>query len=127
MEYMFINFIEFALEFRTMREKVIQMAEKRRFAREKRRQYLQEQKALARLVEDKQYHGNEKHSRRSSIQKSERGSRQSADIKSILGDDIDVTENGTLRRRKSHHKSHRRHRHSKQSDELCHGGESSGE
>lgn len=89
---------EFSLEFRTTRERVIQTIEKNKQAREKKR--------LARIA------AAETEAKRSS-KSSNRRSRDLADdsqLRALLGTDIDVTENGTLRRRKKrHHHRHRSH------------------
>ncbi len=86
---------EFALEYRTMRERVLQTLEKKRLAKEKKRQIATQsaakiQNELPRLKSSRKNRDIEEDSR----------------LREILGEGIEVTDNGTLRRRKKHHRHH---------------------
>ena len=111
---------EFSLEYRTTRERVLQTIEKKKAAREKKRlarkaaelASLREEAELARNVVEE------------AVEKIDRGSRshrhhrsreatEDSELRKVLGNDIEITENGTLRRKKKHHRSkehHHRHR-----------------
>jgi hypothetical protein len=94
---------EFSLEYRTTRERVIQTIEKKKVAREKKRlaRIAAENDALmaakAALRDPKE--------RSSKTQQHRKSKEISVDtqLRALLGQDIDITNNGTLRRRKKHH------------------------
>ena len=97
---------EFSLEYRTTRERVIQTIQKKKLAREKKRLAMKKQAeavATERPEEATESRRRHKHHR----------SREVADdseLRLILGNDIELTENGTIRRKKRS-KEHRHHRH----------------
>ena len=111
---------EFSLEYRTTRERVLQTIEKKKAAREKKR--------LARRAAEMAALRAEAELSRSAVEeavdKIDKGSRvprhhrskiatEDSELRKLLGNDIDITENGTLRRKKKHHRSkdhHHRHR-----------------
>ena len=111
---------EFSLEFRTTRERVIQTIEKKKAAREKKRiakavQAEQEalQAARAALKDPSERKSNHRsHHRRS------RDVTEDTQLRALLGNDIDITDNGTLRRKKKHHHHRPRRDESSQSVSL---------
>ena len=116
---------EFALEYRTTRERVIQTIEKKKAARERKRRdkkaaqlaALQEAAAASRMMsptdiepEDAVKEMMTKELRPVRLSREEA---EDSQLRQLLGQDIDVTENGTLRRKKKHHSSHRHRHHNK--------------
>ena len=110
---------EFALEYRTTRERVIQTIEKKKAARERKRRdkkaaqlaALQEATAAAsRVMSPTDIEPDIKEPTQRPVRLSKEEAEDSQ-LRQLLGQDIDVTENGTLRRKKKHH--HHRHRHHK--------------
>ncbi|XP_040573473.1 uncharacterized protein Fhos isoform X2 [Lepeophtheirus salmonis] len=88
---------EFALEFRTTRDRVIQTIQKKKAAREKKLV----QKKLQKSIENGESVNlppSSHHRPRPPRDETRQGA-----LEKILGKDIDVTDNGTLRRRKKHH------------------------
>lgn len=103
---------EFSLEYRTTRERVVQTIQKKKMMREKKRQAARAAAvaetdviaaAMAALGQP------ETHVKRTSQHKRRsRDETQDSELRKLLGNDIDITENGTLRRKKrSHHRSKR--------------------
>ena len=111
---------EFSLEYRTTRERVLQTIEKKKAAREKKR-LAKKAAELAALRADAEMSRNEVGEAVEKIDRGSRGHRhhksreatEETDLQKLLGHDIDITENGTLRRKKRHHRNkehHHRHR-----------------
>ena len=107
---------EFALEYRTTRERVIQTMEKKKAAKERKRKERKAAQVAAALAEaariqspngfDQELHQPEQKERESSKTNSVRLSREETEdhqLRLLLGNDIETTENGTLRRKKKHH------------------------
>ena len=106
---------EFSLEYRTTRERVIQTMQKKKAAREKKRQAklaAAEAEAMAAAIAALGAKpGADPVLANGKLKKLSRRSREEAEdtqLRALLGNDIDVTDNGTLRRKKKHH--HRKHR-----------------
>lgn len=108
---------EFALEYRTTRERVIQTKEKKKAERAARERKKKERKnaqlqAAALAEQAAQSAATNGGSKNEDQPKSARLSREEVDdnqLRLLLGHDIDITENGTLRRKKKHHHSSRHH------------------
>ena len=117
---------EFALEYRTTRERVIQTMEKKKAAKERKRKEHKAAKVAAALAEaariqsprasrtlqspngiaEEQQQQPEQKERENSKTNSVRLSREETEdhqLRLLLGNDIETTENGTLRRKKKHH------------------------
>ena len=107
---------EFALEYRTTRERVIQTMEKKKAAKERKRKERKAAQVAAALAEaariqspngfDQELHQPEQKERETSKTNSVRLSREETEdhqLRLLLGNDIETTENGTLRRKKKHH------------------------
>ena len=86
---------EFSLEYRTTRERVIQTIQKKKMNREKKRQAMKQWMAAEK--------GSEEESRKRHHRHRHHQHGEESELQRILGNDIDITENGTLRRRKKHH------------------------
>merc|ERR1712223_1463444 len=125
---------EFALEYRTTRERVIQTIEKKKAARERKKKEKKSAQMAAALAEaariqspngfDQELHQPEQKERESSKTNSVRLSREETEdhqLRLLLGNDIETTENGTLRRKKKHH-HHRHHKHKQPADPESTGG-----
>lgn len=112
---------EFALEYRTTRERVLQTIQKKKAAREAAKKRSQ---ASSRRTGDERRagvvgshpedlvspdEGGRKRSHRH--HKRSREVAEDSELRQILGNDIELTENGTLRRKKKSSKEHRHHRH----------------
>ena len=106
---------EFALEYRTTRERVIQTIEKKKAARERKKKEKKSAQMAALLAEaaklqsptlDEEKPTASASSSKENNKSSNRVSREEAEdsqLRMLLGQDIDITENGTLRRKKKHH------------------------
>eukprot|EP00095_Tigriopus_kingsejongensis_P007677 maker-scaffold156_size297567-snap-gene-1.36 protein:Tk07677 transcript:maker-scaffold156_size297567-snap-gene-1.36-mRNA-1 annotation:"fh1 fh2 domain-containing protein 3-like" len=104
---------EFSLEYRTTRERVIQTIQKKKAEREKKKVVAKVAPAPKQDVISAAINAlapPEAHRLRSTHQHKRRSREESEDseLKKILGNDIDFTENGTLRRKKK--SSHHRHK-----------------
>ena len=106
---------EFALEYRTTRERVIQTIEKKKALRERKKKEKKSAQMAALLAEAAKLQSPTLEEDKSTTQRVSREEVDDSQLKLLLGQDIDVTENGTLRRKKKHH-HHRHHsRHHKSS------------
>jgi hypothetical protein len=127
---------EFALEYRTTRERVIQTIEKKKAARERKRKEKKAAHIAAVLAEaakiktlaavedgggdtDELVQQQQQPVVLSKAEKAasrlSREETEDSQLRLLLGTDIDITENGTLRRKKNHHRHHhRQHRDSPQ-------------
>ena len=109
---------EFSLEYRTTRERVLQTIEKKKAAREKKRLAKKAAELAAFLAESEMSKGVAEEAA-GKISRSSRGQRhhrsrtatEDSELTQLLGNDIDITENGTLRRKKRHHRNKEHHRH----------------
>ena len=121
---------EFALEYRTTRERVIQTIEKKKAARERKkreRKAAQVAAALAEATKNQQspvvLEDTESGQVTKTTKEKTRLSREEVDdnqLRMLLGNDYDITENGTLRRKKKHHHRHS-HRRDKPVDKVENG------
>ena len=107
-----LNYSTSILEYRTTRERVIQTIEKKKAARERKRKERKAAQVAAALAEAARIQSPniddaETESQQNSVSKSQlRLSREEAEdqqLRMLLGQDIETTENGTLRRKKKHH------------------------
>ncbi len=115
---------EFSLEFRTTRDRVVQTMEKKKAAREKRMMDKAEAETLAIAREqlrsttkggDSEVTGSSSNSKQRSSQRPHEIA-EDVQLKALLGAgvaDLEVTDNGTLRRKKRHHHHRHHHRESK--------------
>ena len=115
---------EFSLEYRTTRERVLQTIQKKKAAREKKRAARKAAELVAlraeaemsrNAVEEAVEKIDKRTSSRSGHHRHHRSKEAAEDseLKQILGNDIEIMENGTLRRKKKHlrnSKDHHRHR-----------------
>lgn len=108
---------EFALEYRTTRERVIQTIEKKKAAKERKRKERKAAQMAAALAEAARIQSpsangaiedeSQKGSERSAAVRLSREEAEDHQLRMLLGQDIETTENGTLRRKKKHHHHHR--------------------
>ena len=109
---------EFALEYRTTRERVLQTIEKKKADREKKRA-ARKAAELAALRADADISRIAVGDASDKVTKRSRGHRhhrsreatEDSELRLLLGNDIDITENGTLRRKKHHRNKEHHHRH----------------
>jgi hypothetical protein len=110
---------EFALEYRTTRERVIQTIQKKKMAREAKRAQVRVQAATVALHPELTFGGVKlKHLRPVGERKSKEEAEDSQ-LRLLLGNDIDITDNGTLRRKKKHHHHRRHHREKGEQDAVA--------
>ena len=105
---------EFALEYRTTRERVIQTMEKKKAAKERKRKERKAAQVAAALAEaariqsppngiEEQPEQKERESSKTNSVRLSREETEDHQLRLLLGNDIETTENGTLRRKKKHH------------------------
>ena len=119
---------EFALEYRTTRERVIQTIEKKKAAKERKRKERKAAQMAAALAEAARIQSpsangaiedeSQKGSERSAAVRLSREEAEDHQLRMLLGQDIETTENGTLRRKKKHHHHHRYYKTKVERDQI---------